>query len=373
MPQVTLTRDKKRTIIKWCIAAGIPALMAALYYIFASRRTLSNFAVKYFSRPARDILGTVCSIFPFSIMEIIYAAAIIFLIVFIVRTVILAIRRSNKLRLVITRIAVLVLVVAYIASGYLWLWGIDYQADSFGDKEGFSTAPIATEDLYNAAKFFMFRAMEAADAVKRDENGVFCEEWSDYSPNALTVYDELEKVFPSLEATSRRPKPMVFSYIMSVMTFTGIYFPFTGESNINTHAPDAFIPVTVAHELAHQRGVYAEQECNFLGITACVTCDDPVYNYSGYLSGAAHLMNALWRADQDLWYELFGQISGGMLADWLYNSNYWRSFEETKVADVSEKVYDTYLKANGQELGMQSYGACVDYLVAYYLAGGFGE
>lgn len=31
-----------------------------------------------------------------------------------------------------------------------------------------------------------------------------------------------------------------------------------------------------------------------------------------------------------------------------------------------DQAYDAFLKGNGQELGMRSYGACVDLLVSYF-------
>ena len=37
------------------------------------------------------------------------------------------------------------------------------------------------------------------------------------------------------------------------------------------------------------------------------------------------------------------------------------------VQEASNSVYDSFLKSNGQELGRQSYGKCVDLLVHYYL------
>ena len=61
---------------------------------------------------------------------------------------------------------------------------------------------------------------------------------------------------------------MIFSGIMSAMGFTGVYFPFTGETNINIDAPQVFMPCTVAHEIAHQMGITSESECNFIGILA---------------------------------------------------------------------------------------------------------
>ena len=61
---------------------------------------------------------------------------------------------------------------------------------------------------------------------------------------------------------------MFFSRVMSAMNFTGVYFAFTGESNINVDAPACLIPSTIAHELSHQRGIASEQECNFLAVLA---------------------------------------------------------------------------------------------------------
>ena len=59
---------------------------------------------------------------------------------------------------------------------------------------------------------------------------------------------------------------------MSALDFTGIYCPYTGESNVNVDSPACLLPSTAAHELAHQRSIALEQECNFLAILACTTC-----------------------------------------------------------------------------------------------------
>ena len=54
-----------------------------------------------------------------------------------------------------------------------------------------------------------------------------------------------------------------------------------------------------------------------------------------------------------------------MLADLRANNAYWRSFE-TKSAEISEKIYDSFLKSYGQDSGIHSYGAVVDLLIAWY-------
>ena len=52
--------------------------------------------------------------------------------------------------------------------------------------------------------------------------------------------------------------------------------------------------------------------------------------------------------------------------DWNDNNVYWQELE-SPVEQAAEQAYDSFLKGNGQELGMRSYGACVDLLVTYYL------
>ncbi len=365
-----LERKKKKVFPKWIFLGVIPVFFIILYFIFGSSRELADLAVKYFSRPLRDFLGTACSFVPFSVMELMYVALGVFLIVFTVRTVILTVKAEKKLLFLGKRLLIVILIAFYLLAGYLSLWGIDYQSSSFSQREGFVTEGIYVDDLYNATKFFITRASELSGSVKRDENGHFAENMDTYFEQSYYVYDNLEKVFPSLKAESRMPKKMLFSHIMSLTGFTGVYFPYTGESNINIKNPAPFIPSTIAHELAHQRGVYSEQECNFLGVAACVTSGLTVYEYSGYLAGSVYLMNALYGADYNRWQELRSEISGYMLIDWNDNNSYWNSLKSS-VTEVSEKIYDVYLKANGQKLGISSYGACVDLLVTYYLGGGF--
>ena len=54
-----------------------------------------------------------------------------------------------------------------------------------------------------------------------------------------------------------------------------------------------------------------------------------------------------------------------MRADLRANNAYWAQFE-TPVNTVSDAVYTGFLKSYGQSDGLQTYGKCVDLLIAYY-------
>jgi hypothetical protein len=74
-------------------------------------------------------------------------------------------------------------------------------------------------------------------------------------------------------------------------------------------------------------------------------------------------MNALYMEDYDAFESLYHKYSGDVYKDIKYKTNYWKQFE-TKVAEISTKVNDTYLKANNQDDGVRSYGRMVDLLLA---------
>ena len=69
--------------------------------------------------------------------------------------------------------------------------------------------------------------------------------------------------------------------------------------------------------------------------------------------------------DSDLWNRADALKSDALRRDIQSNNAYWKQYE-TPVSEVSDRVNDAYLKANGQENGLRSYGRMVDLLLAYY-------
>lgn len=130
-------------------------------------------------------------------------------------------------------------------------------------------------------------------------------------------------------------------------------------------SPAAFLPATVCHELAHQRGVTAEEECNFIGILAAVRSEDTGYRYSGWLTGFGYLFNALYSADREAWQTIRDALPDTVVADLRADNAYWAQFRGV-VSKVSDTVYDGFLKSNGDTDGSKSYGVVTDLLVAYF-------
>ena len=373
------TQEKRGGRLKrWfllCPARHIILLLSilglALFYALRDQRGLVNAFVQGVVRPYHRFIGRVTNIFSFSLAEWLYAALGVLVVVYIIYSIVQGVRKKNRLKRLYKVLFSLLTVALAIFAGYSLLWSSLYFADSFAERAGIDAKPVSAQELYDAAVYYADIVNASASRVQRDENGVFDESLQDIFAVAPGIYADTAELFPILAGRDLRPKPMVFSRLMSEINFTGFFFPFTGEANLNVDAPRAFLPATIAHELAHQRGVAFEDEANFVAVAACVTSGIPAYEYSGYLMGLIYLSNALYDTDRDAYDSVMGGLNDFVLRDLRDNSEYWTLMQSrhSAAAAAVNAVYDSYLKSNGQTQGIKSYGACVDLLVAYDLQG----
>jgi hypothetical protein len=366
------TTTKKRglaAIFFLCPARHVLALLGALVIAlhlatredYALNRTLSE----RFVRPVHRFLSRITAILPFSLAEWLIALVVIGILVYITIEILRMIRR-RAWRKGLYRILMSLLAAGLgIYGGFCLLWGVYYYGDDFMTKSGLPREKISVEELETVTAYFADLANDYADRVARDENGVCATDRGAVLARSPELYAELEREYPCLEGPAVPAKGVFFSRVMSAIDFTGFFFPFTAEANVNTDFPPSLFASTVAHELAHQRGVAKEQEANFVAVLACLRDGDPDYVYSAALLAYTHLGNALYQADRDAWARIYQSLSEPVLRDFAANRAYWTRFE-TPVQEASNTVYEGFLHSYDQELGLKSYGACVDLLVNYY-------
>lgn len=365
----------------------MPAALVGLFFALRQSTGTMDWVVEHISAPVRRFTGLVSSVYPLSMMEILIAAAIIWLIYYLIKTIMVSSRRRGKIKIILKRLLPVVVAAVYVWAVFSWLWSSGYHASRFSEKNGFTGGGVSVESLRQVTQLFADKANELAPLAERDEAGHYAVTRAEIFEASTEIYHNLTMEFPGLDGRLYQPKPMIFSWLMSRTGYTGIYFAITGESNINTGPPEIMMPSTVAHELAHQLGVFAEDEANFVGILACITSENIVYEYSGYLLGLVHLMNALHGADYEAWVAVYNTLAEEILTDWRDNAVYWESQKtaETRIdfldrfltwlfktsRETVDVVYDGYLKSNRQELGLRSYGACVDLLIEFFESGRF--
>jgi hypothetical protein len=343
----------------------LPGILLALFHVLKDDLDLMQTVMANFSAPLRSFLAEITSVVPLPVGELLFLCFAVFSTLYIIRGLLLFFKNPSARPLHVKRILTVLSVALWIGAGFSWLWSIGYYVPGFAQANRLGRSDLSTEDLEITTKYFADIVNLYADRVVRDENNLFAEDADEYFEGSLFIYDNLEKTFPGLSSKTYPPKRLIFSRLQSFMGFTGFYCPYTGEANINTDFPACLQPVTIAHEMAHQRWVSAEDEANFVAIAACLSSEDPVYIYSGALMGLMKLGAALNSQAPEAWLSVSRTLKEGVAADWNNNADYWAQFE-SPLEKVSQDAYDSFLKANDQELGIRSYGACVDLLVAYY-------
>lgn len=326
-----------------------------------------DFFTQYISGFYKRAMAFLCSAASFSVMEFILLGFVIFCAWFIVRSVLCIAHAPHRKGIIIAQKLLGACVIALsVYTGFTILWGANYYATPFEKKADLLVQPVSVQQLTQVTKLFADKVNASADAVKRDANGVFDEDLDTVFANSKTLYEPLEAQYPFLYAAPQKAKKMsLFSWYMSVTNYTGIFFPFTGEANINIKAPACFIPSTIAHELAHVRDIAPEQTANFVAILACEQSGNAAYTYSGVLLAYLHLSNALYTVDRTAWAQISQQLSPLAQIDLKDNNAYWARYD-TSAAKAANHVYEGFLQSYDQKLGLKSYGAVVDLLVSYY-------
>ena len=165
-------------------------------------------------------------------------------------------------------------------------------------------------------------------------------------------------------------KASLFSLPLSYMGYAGYLNPFTLEAQVNMRMPKINLPVTIAHEMAHQLGYAAENEANFVGFINTFNNADPYLKYAAVLFGFRHCYSDLIKRDPDQAKILVQQLNLGILKNFAETRDFWEEYKNPFEPFFKES-YDAYLKANGQESGIKTYNQMVAFLIAYDLQNKF--
>ena len=342
-------------------------LAVALIYALRVDEGAMLWVYEHVTHPYHLFMSKLCSHFAFSAAELVYAAAILGLAVYLLWCVYRLIRFPEKLWQLYRLVLTLAMAGAIFWAGLNVMWTPCYYAPGFAEQSGVDDGPLELEELETVTRWFAALASEYADEVPRDENGACTTDRDSVLDRAAGVFEGAAELYPFLDGEALRPKPIHFSRIMSYLDFTGFFFPMTGEANLNMDSPVFLLPSTSQHEIAHQRGVAMEQECNFVAVLSCLESEYADFRYAGAALAYIYLGNALAGADYEAYTEIYYSLSDTVRADFKAQSAYWDEFRDSAAQKASNTVYDSFLKSNGQELGMQSYGACVNLLVHYYI------
>lgn len=360
-----------------------------LNFVAWKSAAFSDFYVKNIFPAITSLYGRLTSVFPFSVGEIM----LVFIVLFVLFSVIFVLvhsvfliygnsaasvgKRYFKAQKVFERISnalyrISPVLMAIICTVMTLNCFILYHTSKIQLFSGADSTECDIQQLAELRDYVVKKCNELAKEVPHDENGNVIYE-GDMQKTAIAAMSNISDRFPRLGGYYVTPKALYFSDFMSQQYMQGYYFPFSMEANYNDTMSIMNKPFTMCHELAHTHGYIYEDEANFLGFLACISSDDPVFQYSGYLGVLNYINNDFYNAVSKAEYNSHVKISARVKYDNQFMTDEaWIKVEEKAVVKTetvkkaAETFIDTNLKVNGVSSGKCSYSHVVALIMDYY-------
>lgn len=416
MSNFHITETKSHMLHIYLLALLLDLLALAANQLAARSSAFANAYSHYVYRVLSLGLGSVTGLLPFSVVELLLYATILFVLFDFVKQLRRAIRAFTEClhpasaaqpraggvsqtfppqadaarpaqllaaaRPLRRFLGHLFLILSTLLVLYVFLCGINYHRTSFSQEAGLSVTLDEHGTVYDEADLIALcdYLVTEINATEAQLDVPFIGQTME-TPKASAAWlwhagrtgqramEKLGQRYSRLSGHYPFPKPILNTWLLSVQQTTGVYSPFTVEANYNRDIAYYDIPFTICHELSHLRGYMQEEEANFIGVLATIGANDLYFNYSGYVSAWVYAGNALARIDSTAFATLYARINARTRQDMLYNNAYWKQFEG-KPAEAHEQLNDAYLKIQGQATGVRSYGHVTDLMLEYFAKNG---
>ncbi len=319
------------------------------------------------SQLLRRVLAYISAPFPFSLAEALIMLSPI--LIFIILRAVFGYMDRHEHGFSRT-MSSLVAAVLLLASVFTLNFAAGYRGSTLDRKLGLSVGNVSADDLERTAKYVAGRINELSDGIG------FADECSfrsmTHSETVRAVHDSYDTLAAEYDFIGNFKAPVKRLAVSNLMTYThisGVYTYFTGEANLNTNYPEFVNVYTIAHEMAHQRGIARENEANFIAYLVCIGSDSTYMQYSGYMNMFEYLISALYETRPEDASALYSELDSRPLRDLTYYSRFFEKYSDSAASNVSEVINDTFLQSQGTE-GTRSYGMVVDLAVAYHASAG---
>ena len=361
-----LKKIKETVPIYLYICIAIFAASMAAYFVMKQNVAFADFLNGTVSHWIRSILTWIFNVFPFSFIEMLLITSPILAIAL----VFLAVRVAKKSIRHTVRFVCIMLSVAFIV---LSVFFIGYEPSFYGTSieknTGIARNKLSAEDLRDASMILQALAEKELESVWFVSSGasVCSYDFSELNEKMLDAYDKFCEKYGAYNNMSSKFKPVILSEPWTYTHISGMYSFITGEANINVNYPDFIMVTTVAHEMAHQRGIGKEDEADFASFLVCSESDDPYIRYCGYVEMYRMVVGKLYGANRDYWTEVKRGEDERITAELSAFSSFFDKYRENVAAKVSDTVNNAFIQSHNQPAGVKSYGLVTDLVVNYLL------
>ncbi len=322
--------------------------------------SVAEWCTTHISKYIVFVMGHITSVLPFSL----YEWTLILVIAGVIALVVLAIVGLCKKKYFAVLKGICIFSVVAIAFGNLYTLsaGFAYYRKPLEIER--SETVYKGDILLDIANGFADDMNALSAQLPRDENGNVI---SPYSVGELA--EKLREEYKRLDGDyffsyTPKAKKLVNGWFMTSSGFTGVSFLPFGEPNVNGMTPASDLPQTMAHELAHTKGVMRENEANLTAYWLLLSSDDPYLRYCGYFATLGTMYSAVaignnydFEKADEFWQNVapeFKKEQSNATEFWL---NYRGPFAFlTDFLDRAGRWFnDLYLKINGADDGEGSY------------------
>lgn len=321
-------------------------ILSANWFMMDAQRVEEWYATGvyvYLGATLRFLLGWL----PFSVGDLLYIAAIIY--------VIFTLHKSFK-RPILKTLDRLFKVGSMVWLLFHFLWGFNYYRTSIPEQFNLAKGEVKKEEVVAFTTYTLNESNRYAAVSQLT-----------VSSSQLTVNSQPPTANRQPSTVNRQPstvKPSLFGIIGNYMGYGGYFNPFTGEAQINNYMPEFMLPYIAVHEVAHQKGYAKESEANFIGYIDAMDSGDSALLYSANLEMFLFANRALRRFDSTLAKQNMERLSPRIkkdLAD-------YKVFAQKYYGPVDKFVtwfYTGFLNFNNQPEGMMSYNRGMVYAMRY--------
>jgi len=299
---------------------------------------------------------------PFSIGDLIYI-----IVVFYIARSIIKIIKKRKFKFVDSffKIGGILSIVFFL---FHLNWGINYFSTPLFERLEFKKETYTNAELFDFSDKLIAKLNNVHISITNNDTLVIENPLNklEIQKKAPLAYQNLQTKHPEFEYKNASIKHSIISLPLTYMGFAGYLNPITNEAQVNSLIPKNNYPATTCHEIAHQLGIASEKEANFIGYLAATNSKDAYFNYSGYLMALRYCLFEIYRNDPTNFEELKNKLNKGILKDMQQSQDFWQSYQNWS-EQFFKIFYDSYLKANRQEHGIQGYNKVVLLLINYHL------
>ena len=300
--------------------------------------------------------GMLTSWCPFALGEIIMYLGAAAVVVQIVTWVLLAFLHERKGYVHFMRIysKALLMTACVFLLLYTTNWFIPFKASVLQVSENERTS-FTLEEVAFVRNMAVNELNRIVEEVERDEAGNLVFNYTE--EDIKSAMKAMQGQYKRLAGFYPNSKENLCSPFLEWMGIGGYNYVYTMEPSYNKFVTSLYKPVLLAHELAHNKGYYKENEGEFLSCIALINSDNLLLQYSGYSEILAYiqddfadaLYDSLFDSDKPFTkedmeilkaaYDQYPQLSKQFYIDYEYAQNQVDKLYEESVSPVLEETF----------------------------------